>query len=168
MRVRDATREDVPALRTVHEAAIRELGPDGYDDDQIDAWASGVQSATYDVIDNPAFEFVVAEDETVVGFGSLRREPPNGYEADVDGEVTGVYVHPDHAGDGVGTTLLRELETSARDADLASLGLHASLNAVAFYDARGYDRVTTHSHEFSTHEDTGVSGTVVEMVKRVD
>lgn len=168
MRVRDATPDDVPDLRAVHEAAIRELGPTGYDDDQVDAWASGVESATYDVVDDPAFEFVVAEAESVVGFGSLRREPPDGYEADVGGEVTGVYVHPDCAGRGVGTRLLCELETRARDAGLASLGLSASLNAVAFYDARGYQRVTEHDHEFSAGEDTDVTGTVVEMVKHLD
>jgi putative acetyltransferase len=36
---------------------------------------------------------------------------------------------------------------------------------VLFYEARGFDRVGEHVHEVSSHQSTGVTGTVVEMCK---
>lgn len=47
------------------------------------------------------------------------------------------------------------------------LSLSASLNAVPFYKAHGYERVREQSHEFSSHESTGVTGSIVEMKKRL-
>lgn len=168
MRVRDATEKDVPEIRSVHEAAIRELGPAAYTDEQVAAWASGVETADYGAVTADDHAFLVAVDESaVVGFGSLRWQPPDGYASDPDAEVTGIYVHPDHARDGVGTALLRELEARADRASPDTLGLQASRNAVPFYDAHGYERVTEHAHEFSSERGTDVTGTVVEMTKRL-
>lgn len=169
MRVRDATGDDVDALRRVHEASIRGLAPAASGDEQVDAWASGVESADYAAVEDDDYEFLVAEtEEGVVAFGSLRLVPPDGYDSTPDAEVTGIYVHPDHARAGVATALLAELETRAREHDVSLPGLQASRNAVAFYDAHDYRRVAEHDHEFSSHEDTGVTGTVVEMTKRLD
>lgn len=169
MAVRDATPADAEAVRSVHEASIRELGTQAYSREQVDAWAAGCESADYAAaIEADDTTYLVAEHEgEVVGFGSLSHATPDGYEASVDAEVTGVYVHPDVARDGVGTRLYRELERRARAAGRETLGLQASRNAVPFYDAHGYERVAEHDHEFSGHEDTGVTGVVVEMRKRL-
>lgn len=99
----------------------------------------------------------------VVGFGDARPEP-SGYTDGVDGEIRAVYVHPDAARTGVGSAILADLEGWARGRGVASLGLHASLNAVPFYEARGYDRVGERTHEF----EGGVEAPVVEMHKRLD
>lgn len=169
MRVRDATGEDVDAIRRVHERSIRGLATDAYGDEQVDAWASGVESADYAAVDSDDYEFLVAETgDGVVAFGSLRLVPPDGYTSSPDAEVTGIYVHPDHTRRGVATALLTELETRAREHDVDRLGLQASRNAVSFYDGHDYQRVAVHDHEFSSHEDTDVTGTVVEMTKRLD
>jgi putative acetyltransferase len=72
------------------------------------------------------------------------------------------------ARDGVGTRVYEHLEQRARDHGFESLALWASRNAVAFYEAKGYERVTDQDHEFSGHESTGVTGTVVEMRKRLE
>jgi putative acetyltransferase len=169
MEIRDATTTDAEAVRRVHRASIEELAPAEYDRDQVEAWARGSESADYaGTIESETVHFVVAEeDERVVGFGSLSFESPSEYEAAVDGEITGIYVHPDTARDGVGTTLLRVLEEVARNRGMTSVGLVASLNAVPFYEHHGYERVRTHSHEFPSHESTGVEGDVVEMRARL-
>jgi N-acetylglutamate synthase-like GNAT family acetyltransferase len=67
------------------------------------------------------------ESGTVVGFASYLGE-----------ELRAVYVHPEVARGGVGTSLLVALESHARDHGIAELHLDASLNAEAFYAARGY------------------------------
>lgn len=85
----------------------------------------------------------------------------------VDAEVTGVYVHPSVARQGVGTKLCTELERATREAGFQTLGLSATLHAVPFYDWHGYEQVREYTHEFSSYESTGVTGTVVEMKKNL-
>ncbi len=169
MRVRDATTDDAEAIRAVHAESITELGREGYDERQVTAWAEGCESAEYAAaIEADAGAFVVAEDEDdVVAFGTVRFEPPEEHAAAVESEVTGVYVHPSVARTGVGSAVLAELERRAREQATRTLGLSASLNAVPFYESRGYERVREYAHEFSSHESTGVTGTVVEMRKEL-
>lgn len=107
------------------------------------------------------------DDRGVVGFGFLTFESLDDYEATVDAEVPGVYVLPSVARTGVGSILYAELERQAREDGIQMLELKASLNAVSFYESHGYERVKEHTHEFSSHESTGVEGTVVEMKKQL-
>lgn len=172
--VRDATDADRGAISDVHVAAIRELGPAAYDDRVVDAWAGGSEArstsggrdpsasgddedrdpAGYPIGETDA-AFVVAEvNGRVAGFGDVTGVDPNDYDvvaeerADATGEVRAVYVHPDFARRGVGSALLAELERRARDRGFETLVLTASLNAVPFYEHRGYEAVTTVTHEF--------------------
>lgn len=171
--VRAATPRDREAIREVHRDSIEGLGPEGYDEDQVAAWAAGCDSADYGAaIGSDEQYVVVAEDEgSVIGFGSLSLEDEGTSEdADVEdeeasatAEVTGVYVHPSVARAGVGSAIYDELERRARESGVRTLELAASRNAVPFYESLGYERVREFTHEFSPHEDTGVYGTVVEM-----
>lgn len=169
MNIREAVPSDSEAVYRVHVASIAELGVEGYTQEQVDAWAQGCESADYSAaIDSETLDFVVAEDDgEVVGFGSLRYESPEGYETTVDAEVTAVYVHPAVARNGVGSKLYTELEHRARERGVRTLGLSVSLNAVAFYESHGYERVREYTHEFSSRDATGVEGTVVEMKKEL-
>lgn len=159
MDVREATPADARAVGAVHQRAIAELGARAYGEEQVAAWRGGREPADYD-LDFDDRPFVVAEvDGTVVGFGSVDLDPVSAFARPVDAEVTGVYVHPDHARSGVGSALLADLESRARRWDAAAVGLQASLNAVGFYERMGYERVREHEHEFRG----GATGTVVEM-----
>lgn len=159
MELREAAPPDADAVLEVHRAAIEELGPEGYDDEEVAAWAAGRSADDYE-FDDPDRYFVVAEvDGEIRGFGILTLTAREHLTVDVDAEVTGVYVHPDVARRGVGTALLEHLERRARERGATSLGLWASLNAVPFYERRGYERVAEHGHEFAE----GVNGRVIEM-----
>lgn len=160
MEVREAAPEDARAVGDAHQRAIAELGPQAYTDEQVDAWRGDREPSGYEL--DLAGRFVVAEKEgIVVGFGTLDPDPGEDYDPPVDAEVTGVYVHPGHAREGVGSALLADLERTAREWNVERVGLHASLNAVPFYEAKGYERVRERPHEFAG----GVEGTVVEMHK---
>ncbi len=165
MRIREADPADADSIRDVHVRAIRELGTQAYSREQVEAWAAGCASAEYaETITDEGTAFVVAEEDgSVVGFGTMSFAPAAEYRTSVDAAVTGVYVDPDVARRGVGSRLYDALERRARNRGAESLGLRASLNAVPFYEAQGYHRVAERSHEFSSHESTGVTGTVVEM-----
>ena len=164
MKLRQATPGDTEAIRLIHRSAIKELGSEAYNDEQVEAWARGVASADYSAIEDDDYDFLVAEDgDDVVGFGSVRFESPEDYEANVDAEVTAIYVHPSVTRKGVGSTILNSLEQRARDQGVRTLSLSSSLNALPFYEAHGYERVGEYTHEFSSGESTGVEGQVVEM-----
>ena len=133
-RIRTATGVDTARIAEITEAAIHELGPAAYDDDQVAAWADPSEEPTPEDDDH----WIVAEREgAVVGWGRL----------DVDGtEITGSYVHPDHARSGVGATIIAALEGYARGQGLTELSLAASKNAVGFYERLGYEDVCAVEH----------------------
>lgn len=170
MEIRDAAPADAEAIWAVHVRSIRELGTDAYAPEQVEAWAAGCESADYEGSIRD-LEFLVTErdgrDGDVVGFGSLAPEPPGRYEADVDAEITGLYVDPSVARQGVGSAICDELERRAHRSGVETLGPSASRNAVPFYEARGYERVREFKHEFSGEDSTGVTRTVVEMKREL-
>ena len=153
MYVRPVTREDRAALPGLHTAAVEAFGPDGYDADEVQAWAKADDRSPDDYdVDAPDEHFTVAvRGGEIAGFGHVVLNA---------GEVHAVYVHPDHAGHGVGSTLLAELEGYARGRGLTALALHSSLNAVEFYELAGYERVD------ADETDSGLA--VVEMRKELD
>ena len=159
MQLREATPDDAEAVCKVHVASVRELGSEAYDEAQVEAWSSGREPKDYP-IESEGCYFVVAElDGQVRGFGELRFESGEYFEANVDAEVRAVYVYPEVARQGVGSALLAELERAGREAGFERLGLWASLNAVPFYESHGYERITEHRHEFGGE----VPGRAVEM-----
>jgi putative acetyltransferase len=98
-----------------------------------------------------------AEPDDVAGFGHLvpPGEREEGHPAG-EGEVRAVYVHGDHAREGVGSALLAHLEDRARERGLAALVLWSSLNAVRFYERHGYERVRETTHETTGGVELGV------------
>ena len=138
--VRRARREDTDAIGRVHVAAIRELCRNHYSPAEIEAWAAPRKPEHYlEAIRHK--EFYVADDDGIVGFGTLN---PAG------GEVEAVYVHPAVNRRGVGRELLRTLEWRAREFGLKSLHLCASLNAVQFYERANFERQQDTSHRLAS------------------
>lgn len=161
MEIRPGTSADADAVADAHHAAIEVLGAAVYDDDQVAAWSAGWSPDDYEFDADDRDVFVAEVDGAVRGFGSLSHVPGEHLTADVDAEVTGMYVHPEVSGEGVGTALLEHLEARARERELGALGMWASMNAVPFYEARGYEHVAERVHEFGG----GVTGRVLELRK---
>ncbi len=171
--VREARESDTERMAAAHAAATVALGREAYDERQVLAWSRGRYE--YPVGEAGARLVVAVRDraerpengpeadyDEVLGFGELRYEADD-YLDGVAGEVRAVYVHPAFARQGVGTALYADLERAAREHGVASLGLWASLNAVAFYERQGFERVTEHDHEFAD----SVAATVVEMYREL-
>jgi len=159
--VREATPEDASRIRDVHLASIEGLAWKAYDDEQVRAWAHDRHPDEYPIESTDTFFVVAEQNGQITGFGWMKPDADDYFGTTVDGEITAVYIHPSVARQGVGTRIYAELEAEARRNGVISLGLWASLNAVPFYEAQGYQRITEHTHEFA--EDT--EGTVVEMTK---
>jgi putative acetyltransferase len=159
--VREAVPGDARDIRDVHLASIEGLAGQRYSDDQVRAWAHDRDPDEYPIESGETY-FVVAErDARIVGFGWMKPTADDYFQTDVAGEITAIYVHPTVARSGVGTQLYDELEAHAVRVGLDSLGLWASLNAVLFYEEKGYSRVAAHEHEYH-----GEPLTLVEMERR--
>lgn len=136
MQVRDARPADAMPVFALHVAATRRLPRTHYTDEQVRDWADkrGEGPERYDTDD-----LLVAErDGAVAGFGEWDDVAGTGAQT---AELLACYVHPDHAGDGVGSALVDRIHDEMRAAGYERAELTASLNAVEFYERHGYESV---------------------------
>lgn len=120
---------DTIALRELYAQSIEELTQEEYDEDQRAAWATAA-------VDAQAFAKRLAGMLTLVvqvggeyaGFAALKDNQ----------HVEMLYVHPYHAGEGVGTALMDALEKIAAARGSAEITVDASDNAQPFFEGRGY------------------------------
>lgn len=146
--IRPAEPRDVEAIVDVHAAAIRARGSDAYTDREVASWLAPGDEREGPDLDDPDTHVIVAtvvtrdgeETDRVVGFGRL--DLP-------DQEISAVYVHPDVDRQGVGTALLEALESEAATRGFERVSLYSSMNAVGFYERRGYQRVEQTTYETS-------------------
>ncbi len=129
---------DVMALRDLFAQSIEELTQEDYNEDQRAAWASTA-------LDADAFGKRLG-----VGGGGGGAGGQVTLVVQVEGEYLGfatlkdncvldmLYVHPYHAGLGVGAALADALETLAAARGKTEMTLEASDTAVPFFEGRGF------------------------------
>lgn len=129
---RQARPEDAAAVLEIKQAAI-ESTDDTYSEQQIRAWRPTEEAM-------PTFEQAMESDQFVVLLAEADGDPAGyGVVNAEDGRIDAVYVDPDHAGKGIGSSLLGQLETRARMMGLDRLTVVSSLNARPFYESLGYE-----------------------------
>jgi putative acetyltransferase len=120
---------DTMALRELFAASIEELTQEEYDEDQRAAWASrAVDAQTFGKALAGMLTLVVQVDGEYAGFASLKDNR----------HVEMLYVHPYHAGEGVGTALMDALEKIAAARGTAEMTVDSSDTAQPFFEERGY------------------------------
>ncbi|RUO98927.1 GNAT family N-acetyltransferase [Hyphomicrobium sp.] len=144
---------DAMALRDLFAQSIDELTVDDYDEDQRIAWAASAEDAAeFRSRLGQALTLVVQLDGEYLGFGSLKDNKT----------IDMLYVHPDYAGEGVGTALAEALEKIARARGAEAVTVDASDTAVPFFERRGY--VATQRNSVP-RDDQWLSNTT--MIKRL-
>lgn len=127
---------DTIALRDLFAQSIDELTADDYDEEQRLAWAATAVDA--DAFRNrlaAALTLVVQIDGEYLGFASLK-----------DNKVIDMlYVHPEFAGEGIGTSLVEALEKIAGARGTSEISVDASDTAVPFFTGRSYVAVQRNS-----------------------
>lgn len=149
-----ASFDDVEEICATQMAAIEDLRGKDYSDQEIHAWAAtaGLQNAINSLKDPDKYIYVARDKNgMVVGFCGLR-----------DNQITDVYVDPDVAGNGIGSTLLRYAEWQIRKNGKRNIRLISSLNSVDFYKEKGYNPLSTTA--LSVDKDTDLD--MVEMGKK--
>jgi putative acetyltransferase len=140
---------DTLPLRELFAQSIEELTQEDYDADQRAAWASAAEDAlAFAKRLGGMLTLVVQIDDEYVGFGSLK----DGRRIDM------LYVHPHHAGEGIGTALADALETIAAARGATAIEVDASETSIAFFEGRGY--VQTQRNSFP-RDDVWLSNTTM-------
>ena len=127
---------DTMALRDLFAQSIEELTGDDYDEDQRLAWAaSAVDAEAFLNRLAAALTLIVQIDGEYLGFASLK-----------DNKIIDMlFVHPEYAGEGIGTALVAALEKIAAARGTNEISVDASDTAVPFFAGRGYEPVRRNS-----------------------
>jgi GNAT superfamily N-acetyltransferase len=132
IRFRQARTSDAARILSIKQAAIGSIDSDAYASEQIDAWRPD-DDALDDferAIESDRFVILLAEeDEVAVAYGVLNTK---------ENRIDAVFVHPEHMGKGLASSLVRQFETRAQMADLPELKIVSSKNAKPFYQSLDY------------------------------
>lgn len=127
---------DTMALRDLFGQSIEELTAEDYDEDQRLAWmATAEDGSEFANRLGAMLTLVVQVDGEYLGFASLKD----------NATIDMLYVHPHHAGAGVGSALLAALEKIASARGAKSVSVDASDTAQPFFERRGYASVQRNS-----------------------
>ncbi len=127
---------DTMALRELFAQSIEELTVDDYDEDQRVAWVSAAEDASaFAKRLGGMLTLVVQRDGEYLGFAALKDNKT----------IDMLYVHPYHAGEGVGTALIEALEKIAVARGADKIETEASDTAVPFFERLGYEAVQRNS-----------------------
>jgi len=139
-RLRRATPSDAEAIARTHRDSIETIGPHFYLAEIVREWGSGLTPDSYRraMEHGEAFFIAVDANDTVLGFSTHR----------VDGSQhgTAVYVRGSAARRGVGSALYRRAEAQALSAGAERIVIDASLAAVEFYKAHGFEETGRGDH----------------------
>ncbi len=163
IRIRQATPADVPRLREVIDASVRELQAGDYTPAQIEGALKSVYGVDTQLIaDGTYFVAEMAESETekpkiVACGGWSKRKTLYGGDQFATREdsllnpacdaakIRAFFVHPKWARRGIGSMILEACEKAAIEAGFTRLEMGATLSGVPFYRAKGYSEVEKQS-----------------------
>ncbi|OGS56186.1 MAG: hypothetical protein A3J40_09975 [Erythrobacter sp. RIFCSPHIGHO2_12_FULL_63_10] len=122
---------DEAALARIMRSAIEQIGPRGYSQAQVDAWAAS---------SDPAKRFLkrAGRGDVVVLALEPMGEPVAYSLIEPDGHVDHLYCDPAHAGRGIAGRLLDEVECVARELGQNRLFTEASELARPVFERAGY------------------------------
>ena len=134
VRIRPYRAGDGKALADLHRAAILAMAGDGYSPEQLKRWAAGLTNEGYEqaIAEGQVIEVAVGSGDDLLGFCSRTAD-----------EVKGLYVHPDHQGQGIGAALLTRAEVALKSFGIRHSKITASIAAAGFYKRQGY-RIAGH------------------------
>src|SRR5271154_5023498 len=128
IKLRRAITKDIEALWAVRTAAIKGISDKFYTKSEVLTWASTAKPSDFEAVIKD-FAWYVAEDGNhVVGCGFVDK---------ATGEIGGIFVDPQFQRRNIGLQILSCLEAVAKEHNIRTLYLDATLNAEPFYSAAG-------------------------------
>lgn len=132
MIIRKAVVDDVVMMKELHDRAVMELCRNDYTFDQLQGWISRSPLDKYYWRLETQRIFIAEEDGRMLGY--VRWYPKTN-------ELCSICVEPGSARQGIGTLLMEHACEDAKGDNVDTLWLDASLTAVPFYRALGWEYV---------------------------
>ena len=127
--IRKALDKDATFICELHIESIKHFCQEFYSSEALEDWIVTKKPSIYRDCP-PHIKIIVAENgAAIIGFGVINLNTSS---------IDSVYIKPGHAGKGIGTMLLHELENIAREFGINQLKLDSTLNATEFYKRMGY------------------------------
>lgn len=128
--IRQATLEDIPYITSLFRDTIVHINSRDYSEKQIRIWSSEANdTAKWEDRINNAYFIVAEHRDSIVGFAYLTK----GYHFD------GLFVHKDFQHKGVGTNLMRIIESKVIDNGYEVIKSDVSITALPFFENQFYD-----------------------------
>lgn len=130
MLIRKADPKDFTAMNTLFQASARRLCSESYDAETLESWVGASHpDRFYHGINIGNEQYVLVNEGIVVCYGEIHIQ---------NQKLAALFVDPEYAGQGIGQTMIEFLFQRARDSDVSTLFLDASLNAAPFYAKNGF------------------------------
>lgn len=129
MIIRQAGIQDAARIKDIHTECVRVLCSSFYTPDQIKVWTGGGPNGMKRVVENSPYCIVRETKKGIAGFASLRP----------DFSIWHLYIDPAIIRQGIGTSLLRNLEDFLINSGHKTVTLESTLYAVPFYKHHGYE-----------------------------
>lgn len=126
LQIRLGNRADLPRMQLLQESSLKVLGAKEYAPQQISALIKNQAESRHNYDEILILAEVAGQ---LVGFGCLNRDC---------NQIQGLFVHPDWARKGIGSSLIARMEGMARECRVRELIVTASLTGVPFYECQGY------------------------------
>lgn len=127
--LRAAEMSDAAAIHELHAATATKVFNEHFGGKGLDQWLA-TRGAEICASEIEKWSFVVAEeDDQIIAFGALNI---------AKARIEDVFVHADRWRQGLGASIVKELERLAREAGLPSVTLQATGPAILFYRKCGY------------------------------
>lgn len=138
LRVLPLEEAEYPLASEIVARSVRAFWADDYSHDVIETVAE--QNLPDDIRKRSTKQedFLAWRDGVAVGYAAVKQN-----------EIGHLFVHPDAAGQGVGSALVAFSEQLLRDRGNETVKVYASLTAVAFYEKRGFHRVHDKAFELA-------------------
>jgi GNAT superfamily N-acetyltransferase len=156
-RIRPALATDLPVLRALIDASVRQLQADDYTSSQRESALATVFGVDTQLVTDGTYlvvEYCPSEPPaslTIVACGGWsKRKTLYGADQWTDrhddllnpthdaAKIRAFFIHPDWARRGIGTLLLEACETAARSAGFSRFEMGATLTGAKLFRARGY------------------------------
>ena len=150
IRLRKATKDDVPRIKEIIEASVRGLQANDYSQQQIEGALNSVYGVDTQLIADETYFLAEMESEIVACGGWSKRKTLYGgdqFHSREDtllnpgkdaAKIRAFFVHPSWARRGIGAAILEACEQAAKAAGFKRLEMGATLSGVPFYTAKGY------------------------------
>lgn len=132
MEIRSYTAADAPAILELFRGTILTVNMEDYTQKQCEVWAnsfSSIEDLHFRL--TASFTVIAEQNGQVIGFGNLNDQR----------EIDLLYTHKNFQGRGMGSALLKELESAAYLKKYEELSTEASITARDFFLSKGYFQV---------------------------